>query len=94
MATSHPTERPTTGIHDIEMVGGATTCTAVVFNEEASIADLLAYAKGQAAIANELLDAMIGGESSKLAFALQGLIEPAMAAIDVASRKFATEARQ
>lgn len=97
MATPNPTERPTTGIHDIEMVRTADqsgeTCAAVVFNDAASLADLIAYAKGQAAIANEFLDTMIGGETSRFAFALQGLLEPAMAAMDVAMRKIAMEGR-
>lgn len=92
-AARHST-RATAGIHDVEMMAGE-VCAAVVFNDQARPAELLAFAKAQTRIADEFLAALSADDDfCKLAFALQGLLEPAMAAIDLAARKIAGEARQ
>lgn len=90
----YPQHSATTGIHDAIRVTGP---DAVVFNAEAGVTDLLAYAQGQMQILATLLLALEEAEDhAPLSYALRAVLEPAKAAVELAADRLpnhASEAR-
>lgn len=72
----------TTGIHDAIRITGP---DAVVFNTDASVTDLLAYAQGQMQMLSTILLALEGSDDAPLSYALRALLEPAKSAVELAA---------
>lgn len=94
MATRTVSKTPPTadaqhGIHDTlrRDVHGP---SAVIFNSGADLESVLSYAYGQLCILDEVLNALSRqdeAQTTALPYALRGILNPAMAALEVASKR-------
>lgn len=83
--------RVTTNIHDALRVTGP---DAVVFNAEAGVTDLLAYAQGQMQILSTLLLALEDADDADLSYALRSVLEPAKSAVELAVARLPAHVRE
>ena len=61
---------------------------AAIFNDAAGIPDLLSYAYGQLRILSEVLLALqVEADGNALPYALRNIVEPAITAIELATKK-------
>lgn len=87
MATEIVPQAAQGDIHDAIRVDTAAP-PAVVFNEAAGIPDLLSYAHGQLIILTEVLLALQEvDEPGALPYALRNIVDPAITAIEIATKK-------
>lgn len=70
--------------------------SAVIFNSGADLESVLSYAYGQLCILDEVLNALSRqdeGQTTALPYALRGVLNPAMAAVEVAAKRASAAAK-
>lgn len=85
MATEHPTHSAAASIHEGILIH--TETPAVIFNPAADALTLLGFAHGQVAIMHGILHHSASESDNVISPPLLALIEPAVAALELAAEK-------